>query len=242
MLTCSYFAQGQWRVGTSKQHPYETDVRVPLLITGPGIAAGTMLPQIVGNLDVTPTIMELAAGSDAIPSVVDGKSFLTYLLPSLVESTSNPRTEFLMEYAFNRRCICARVSSGPNRNPNRRLVCRYLAVGTYFNDHSQCWDNHGETQKTCGGPMPAGPDPQNPKPQNCKEQTNCTSCGNCYFVDSTLSNNWRMLRTIDAATGEDSSYIEYAQSYKVHVTLPVQLVARCHAACSLSCCHGTCQV
>lgn len=60
--------------------------------------------------------------------------------------------------------------------------------------------------------MPAGPDPQNPKPQNCKEQTNCTSCGNCYFVDSTLSNNWRMLRTIDISTGEDSSFIEYVWS------------------------------
>jgi hypothetical protein len=60
--------------------------------------------------------------------------------------------------------------------------------------------------------MPAGPDPNDPVPKNCTEQTDCVGCGNCYFVDSTLSNNWRMLRTIDAATGEDSSFIECVPS------------------------------
>lgn len=44
--------------------------------------------------------MELAAGSNAIPSIVDGKSFLSYILPSLVDSAPNPRTAFLMEYVF----------------------------------------------------------------------------------------------------------------------------------------------
>ena len=35
------YKQGQWRVGTSKQHPYETDIRVPFLARGPGIQAGS---------------------------------------------------------------------------------------------------------------------------------------------------------------------------------------------------------
>jgi len=26
------YKQGQWRIGTSKQHPYETDIRVPFII------------------------------------------------------------------------------------------------------------------------------------------------------------------------------------------------------------------
>lgn len=30
------YKQGQWRVGTSKEHPYDTDIRVPLLARGPG--------------------------------------------------------------------------------------------------------------------------------------------------------------------------------------------------------------
>jgi arylsulfatase A-like enzyme len=53
-----------------------SDVRVPLLVSGPGIVPGTVLPQLVGNIDITPTIMELVAGPAAIPPVVDGKSFV----------------------------------------------------------------------------------------------------------------------------------------------------------------------
>ena len=34
------YKQGQWRVGTSKQHPYETDIHVPLLFAGPNIPKG----------------------------------------------------------------------------------------------------------------------------------------------------------------------------------------------------------
>ena len=29
---------GEWRVGCSKQHPYESDVHIPFLARGPGIA------------------------------------------------------------------------------------------------------------------------------------------------------------------------------------------------------------
>ena len=32
------YKQGQWRIGTSKQHPYETDVRVPFIIRAPGVS------------------------------------------------------------------------------------------------------------------------------------------------------------------------------------------------------------
>jgi hypothetical protein len=53
-----------------------SDVRVPLLVSGPGIVPGTLLPQLVGTIDIAPTIMELVAGPAAIPTVVDGKSLV----------------------------------------------------------------------------------------------------------------------------------------------------------------------
>ena len=150
---------------------------------------------MVGNLDLTATFMDLAAGPDSIPTIVDGKSIVSYLIPSLQrDSEPTPRTQFLIEF---------------------------MAVGTYYNDHSTCWDdaNHS-TEKRCGGPMPRGPDPNNPLPENCVENTSCVGCGNCYFVDSTFSNNWRMLRTLDPETGEDTSFVEYDPTWKWNVSNP----------------------
>eukprot|EP01047_Picozoa_sp_COSAG01_P133503 COSAG01_NODE_63512_length_279_cov_2.011111_1_plen_41_part_10 len=37
-----------------------TDIRIPLFIKGPGIAPGTKLQQMVANIDVSPTLLELA--------------------------------------------------------------------------------------------------------------------------------------------------------------------------------------
>jgi hypothetical protein len=54
------YKQGQWRVGTSKQHPYETDIRVPFLARGPGITPGSKPLQVTANIDLTPTMLELA--------------------------------------------------------------------------------------------------------------------------------------------------------------------------------------
>ena len=61
------YKQGQWRVGTSKQHPYDTDIRVPLLARGPGIKAGAVYNQVSGNVDLTPTLLTIAAGAAYVP-------------------------------------------------------------------------------------------------------------------------------------------------------------------------------
>ena len=59
---------GQWRVGTSKQHPYDTDVRVPFLVRGPGIAPGRVVTDgFVVTIDLAPTFLDLA-GAKMDPS------------------------------------------------------------------------------------------------------------------------------------------------------------------------------
>ncbi len=40
-------------------------------------------------------------------------------------------------------------------------------------------------------------------------ESNVTGGGNCWFVDSTLSNNWRQLRVVGGEDGLDFNYIEY---------------------------------
>ena len=72
--------------------------------------------------------------------------------------------------------------------------------------YSPAWEPADRSvSRRCGGSMPRGPTAST---KACSERTDCVGCGECYIVDSTLSNNWRMLRTIDPHTGEDSSYIE----------------------------------
>lgn len=164
------YKQGQWRVPTSKQHPYETDIRVPFMIRGPGIPADVNMSAVAGNVDVLPTLLDLAAGADFVRAVgMDGRSMARLLVPALRSEAKPWRTAFLNEYK---------------------------SVGTYFNDHSGTWEDNGTTTKQCGGPMPRGPD--DTKSKKCIESTGVGD-GNCYFVDSTHSNSWRQLRVVNSS-------------------------------------------
>jgi N-acetylglucosamine-6-sulfatase len=43
-----------------KERPYEESVKVPLVIRGPGIPQGATRDQLVGNIDLSPTILDIA--------------------------------------------------------------------------------------------------------------------------------------------------------------------------------------
>jgi N-acetylglucosamine-6-sulfatase len=65
---------GEHRLGRGKNTPYEEDIRVPLVIRGPGIAPGTVISQLALNSDLAPTIAELAGAKP--PDFVDGRSLI----------------------------------------------------------------------------------------------------------------------------------------------------------------------
>ena len=44
--------------------PYETDLRVPLLVRGPGIEPNTSSANVVTNVDLAPTILDMAGIPD----------------------------------------------------------------------------------------------------------------------------------------------------------------------------------
>lgn len=69
---------GEWRIGCSKQHPYESDVHIPFFARGPGISPGTMLSALGSNIDIAPTFIDIA-GLPPNPEH-DGKSLLPMLL------------------------------------------------------------------------------------------------------------------------------------------------------------------
>jgi len=93
------FHLGQHRLGAGKWTPYEEDIRVPLIVRGPGVPEGRTLHHMVLNNDLAPTFMDLA-GAKA-PSLVDGRS----LAPLLEDDPPPPedwRRRFLIEAVAER--------------------------------------------------------------------------------------------------------------------------------------------
>jgi N-acetylglucosamine-6-sulfatase len=56
---------GEHRIPAKKARPYEEDVRMPLLVHGPGVAAGHQSHKLVLNTDYLPTFTDLACPSSS---------------------------------------------------------------------------------------------------------------------------------------------------------------------------------
>eukprot|EP01083_Nonionella_stella_P058778 153901_1 len=91
------FHSGQWAMSYSKGQLYETDIRIPFHLHGPGITQGAESHVFATNVDIAPTILDIAgievtdmAGSN----VMDGKS----LLPYAVDRQEEEAQSFLIEY------------------------------------------------------------------------------------------------------------------------------------------------
>lgn len=86
---------GQFRIPIEKMLPYDTDIRIPLFMRGPGIKPGTKLNQMVANIDIAPTILDFAG--IPIPPIMDGES----MKPILTSQNHDQqwRTHFMSEFA-----------------------------------------------------------------------------------------------------------------------------------------------
>ncbi|XP_023309823.1 N-acetylglucosamine-6-sulfatase-like [Anoplophora glabripennis] len=67
------FHIGQFAQPWDKRQPYETDIRVPFIVSGPNIPLKTMESYPISLVDLAPTILDLA-GTE-IPDFMDGRSF-----------------------------------------------------------------------------------------------------------------------------------------------------------------------
>jgi arylsulfatase A-like enzyme len=68
---------GEHRIGSEKNTEFEESIRIPLMVVGPGIAAGTTTDALTSLIDLAPTFTELA-GIDP-PSFIDGRSLVPFL-------------------------------------------------------------------------------------------------------------------------------------------------------------------
>lgn len=90
------FMAGEHRFQYGKFVPYEPSIRVPLLISGPGVAIGQTSTQLASNVDLAPTILDLLD----IPSTAtfDGRS----LADQLADPTrALPRAVLLETYPIS---------------------------------------------------------------------------------------------------------------------------------------------
>src|SRR5215208_4593363 len=89
------FHHGEHRIAKQKWRPYEEDINMPLLVRGPGVAAGSTTDKLTLNTDYLPTFLDLAGAQS--PPYVDGRS----LRPVLNGSVTSWRSAILPEAAAN---------------------------------------------------------------------------------------------------------------------------------------------
>ena len=86
---------GEHRLPAGKSRPFEEDLRVPLVVIGPGMSGRTQREHLVLNIDLAPTIAELAGART--PTFVDGQSFSGLLNGSPIVPPAEFRAAFLFE-------------------------------------------------------------------------------------------------------------------------------------------------
>jgi N-acetylglucosamine-6-sulfatase len=86
------FHTGQHRLTPGKMTAFDTDIKVPLVVMGPGIRAGTTQTALAQNTDLCPTFEGLGGGFT--PASTDGRS----LVPLLMGQKTPPRDAVLVEH------------------------------------------------------------------------------------------------------------------------------------------------
>jgi arylsulfatase A-like enzyme len=86
---------GEHRLKEGKNTPYDEDIRTPLIVRGPGVPAGRTVQHLALNIDLAPTLAEIAGVT--APGFVDGRS-LKPLLAATLPPTRAWREDFAVEH------------------------------------------------------------------------------------------------------------------------------------------------
>ncbi|HEX3318040.1 MAG TPA: sulfatase [Solirubrobacteraceae bacterium] len=71
------YHMGEHRLLPGKMTAFDSDIRVPLMVAGPGVPAGVTTTRIAQNIDLRPTFAEIAGAP--VPRTVDGRSLVQLL-------------------------------------------------------------------------------------------------------------------------------------------------------------------
>jgi N-acetylglucosamine-6-sulfatase len=84
---------GEHRLRPGKLTAFDTDIKVPLVVTGPGVPAGRTVARMTENIDLCPSFEQL--GGAPVPDSVDGRSLVPLLRGRRVAGW---RREILVEH------------------------------------------------------------------------------------------------------------------------------------------------
>ena len=117
---------GDYRLPAGKRQAYDTDVNVPFLVRGPGVQAGVKNDQLVQNVDLLPTWMELAGTQGpSDPKQQDGKSMVPLLHGN---SVGEFRTAAILEMFGGSSNMGPNYNKYPDFEKNRFWNNTYVAI------------------------------------------------------------------------------------------------------------------
>lgn len=89
---------GQFCLGPCKRQPYDTDIRIPFLVVGPGVPAG-FREELAGIVDLASTFLDIANATDSFGThPMDGRSMLPLMTAGTPQTLDGWRDAYLIEY------------------------------------------------------------------------------------------------------------------------------------------------
>lgn len=125
---------GQFRVDSHKTMVYDHNLRVPMIVGGPGIAKGSVFPFVTSMVDLGPTMLELSDGGNnnaSVPAYMDGMSFS----PMLTGQGQRPwKGTALVEYLSIREKDTVDICDG---HASTQEVAAYVDAYGYYNNSNE---------------------------------------------------------------------------------------------------------
>lgn len=90
---------GQFRMPQGKWNVYDNNLRIPMVIRGPGIPANSTFDYIASNVDTIPTVLGLAGV--ATPPTMDGRSLASFLITDRAAAPAGTRALLDSESRLN---------------------------------------------------------------------------------------------------------------------------------------------
>ncbi len=110
------FHLGQHRLPPGKQSAFEEDIHVPLVVRGPGVAAGRTVDGFAREIDLAPTFAAL--GRSATPDFVDGVPLTSLLMGDDNGGATRPPNDALIEHYASTGTRAGRRASAASSEPD----------------------------------------------------------------------------------------------------------------------------